>query len=148
MGLKNKDGVDIADVWKDGVKTYLGMMMHGFPNVFMVYTPQAPTALSNAPTILECQTDFACDTINAITATGATLIEPTRAAEEEWKAEMNAMNAYTLYQYTDSWWTGANIPGKKAENMTYVMGIDTYERQCREKMAGWQGFDVVPAATA
>jgi cation diffusion facilitator CzcD-associated flavoprotein CzcO len=52
MGLKSKDGIDIKDVWKDGVKTYLGMMMHGFPNAFMLYSPQAPTALSNGPTII------------------------------------------------------------------------------------------------
>lgn len=52
MGLKSKDGVDIKDVWKDGVRTYLGMMFHGFPNAFMVYSPQAPTALSNGPTII------------------------------------------------------------------------------------------------
>jgi cation diffusion facilitator CzcD-associated flavoprotein CzcO len=52
MGLKSKDGVDIKDVWADGVRTYLGMMMNGFPNAFMVYSPQAPTALSNGPTII------------------------------------------------------------------------------------------------
>jgi cation diffusion facilitator CzcD-associated flavoprotein CzcO len=52
MGLKSKDGTDIKDVWKEGVSTYLGMMMRGFPNAFMVYSPQAPTALSNGPTII------------------------------------------------------------------------------------------------
>ena len=52
MGLKSKDGVDIRDVWSDGVRTYLGMMFAGFPNAFMVYSPQAPTALSNGPTII------------------------------------------------------------------------------------------------
>lgn len=52
MGLKNKDGVDMKDVWQDGVRTYMGIMMNGFPNAFMVYTPQAPTALANGPTII------------------------------------------------------------------------------------------------
>jgi cation diffusion facilitator CzcD-associated flavoprotein CzcO len=52
MGLMSKDGVDIKDVWKDGIRTYLGMMFNGFPNAFMVYSPQAPTALSNGPTII------------------------------------------------------------------------------------------------
>jgi hypothetical protein len=60
---------------------------------------------------------------------------------------MNAMVKYTLFQYTDSWWNGSNIPGKKAENMTYIAGIDNYELECRAKMVGWKGFDVVsPAA--
>jgi cation diffusion facilitator CzcD-associated flavoprotein CzcO len=52
MGLKSKEGIDLKDVWDDGVKTYLGMMIHGFPNAFMVCSPQAPTALSNGPTVI------------------------------------------------------------------------------------------------
>lgn len=52
MGLKNKNGVELAELWKDGINTYLGIMMSGFPNLFMAYTPQAPTALSNGPTIV------------------------------------------------------------------------------------------------
>ncbi|PSN64773.1 FAD/NAD(P)-binding domain-containing protein [Corynespora cassiicola Philippines] len=145
MGLKSKDGVDIKDVWADGVRTYLGMMMHGFPNAFIVYSPQAPTALSNGPTILEAQTDFVCDAVAALRKQGVRAIEPTREAEDEWKAGMNAMIKYTLYPYTNSWWNTSNIPGKKAENQTYIGGIDGYEAQCREKMAGWKGFEVSAA---
>ncbi|OAK94799.1 FAD/NAD(P)-binding domain-containing protein [Phaeosphaeriaceae sp. SRC1lsM3a] len=143
MGLKSKDGVDIKEVWKDGVRTYLGMMFHGFPNAFMVYSPQAPTALSNGPTIIECQCDFAVDTIKAMRAEGSKAIEPTREAEDEWKAGMNAVVAHTLYPYTNSWWNTANIPGKAVENQTYILGIDKYEAQCREKMTDWKGFQVV-----
>ncbi|KAF2687658.1 FAD/NAD(P)-binding domain-containing protein [Lentithecium fluviatile CBS 122367] len=146
MGLKSKDGVDIKDVWKDGVRTYLGMMMHGFPNAFMVYSPQAPTALSNGPTILECQTDLVCDTIQALRKQGARAIEPTREAEDEWKRGMNAMVEHTLYPYTNSWWNTSNVPGKKAENQSYIGGINNYEAQCREKMAGWKGFEVLGQA--
>lgn len=96
MGLRSKDGVDIADVWRDGVRTYLGMMVHGFPNAFIVYSPQAPTALSNGPTILECQTSFVCDAIQSLRAQGVTTIEPTREAEDEWKRGMDAMVEYVL----------------------------------------------------
>jgi cation diffusion facilitator CzcD-associated flavoprotein CzcO len=91
LGIKNKDGIDIKDVWADGVKTYLGIMMHGFPNAFMVYSPQAPTALSNGPTILEAQTDFICDTINQLRKQGKKSIEATTEAEDEWRDGMNAM---------------------------------------------------------
>lgn len=91
MGLKNKEGVDIKDVWASGVRTYLGMCMAGFPNAFMVYTPQAPTALSNGPTIIECQTDWICDTIKALNAQGVKVLEARPDAEEEWKTSMNAM---------------------------------------------------------
>jgi hypothetical protein len=52
---------------------------------------------------------------------------------------------YTLYPFTNSWWNGSNIPGKKTQNMTYIGGIDNYEKQCREKMEGWKGFEIVAA---
>ncbi|KAH7081972.1 hypothetical protein BKA63DRAFT_223596 [Paraphoma chrysanthemicola] len=143
MGLMSKDGKDIKEVWSDGVRTYLGMMMAGFPNAFMVYSPQAPTALSNGPTIIECQCDFAVDTIKSMRAEGTKVIEPKLEAEEEWKAGMNAMVEHTLYPFTDSWWNTSNIPGKKAENQSYILGINNYEATCRDKMTGWKGFDVV-----
>jgi hypothetical protein len=73
-------------------------------------------------------------------------IEATREAEDEWKASMNAVWTRTLYPHTDSWWNTANIPGKKAENQNYILGIGTYEAQCRDKLDGWKGFDVVPGA--
>jgi hypothetical protein len=60
---------------------------------------------------------------------------------------MNAMVQYTLYPYTDSWWNTANIPGKKAENQNYILGLSTYEAQCREKMTGWKGFNVLREQT-
>jgi len=145
MGLKNKDGVDIKDLWNDGVHTYLGMLISGFPNTFMVYSPQAPTALSNGPTILECQVDFAIEAITKLEKENAKSIEPKVSAEAEWKTQINTMNDYTLFPLTSSWWTGGNIPGKKAENMTYIGGIDLYEKTCREKLTGWEGFNVVYA---
>ncbi|KNG45057.1 hypothetical protein TW65_08128 [Stemphylium lycopersici] len=143
MGLKSKDGVDIKDVWSNGVRTYLGVTMHGFPNAFMVYSPQSPTTLSNGPTIIECQCDFVCDTIKTLVSQGRTVIEPTRQAEEEWKAGMDAMIKHTLLPFTNSWWNTSNIPGKKADNQTYILGINSYEKHCRETMKGWKGFDVV-----
>jgi hypothetical protein len=76
-------------------------------------------------------------------ADGFLAIEPTRDAENEWKADMNAAVQHTLYPLTDSWWNTGNVPGKKVENQLYIMGIKNYESQCREKMAkGWEGFDV------
>lgn len=146
MGLKNKDGVDLKDLWSNGLNTYLGITISGFPNAFMAYTPQAPTALSNGPTIIEAQVETIVDMVSKLEAEGAKRIEPKRQAEEEWKTTLDTMSKHTLIPYTDSWWNGANIPGKKAENMIYVAGINTYEKQLRETMDGWQGFDVVTAA--
>lgn len=146
MGLKNKDGKELADLWKDGISTYLGITISGFPNLFMAYTPQAPTALSNGPTIIECQIETIVDMISKLESEKAQTIEPQRKAEVEWKEMLGAMSKHTLIPYTDSWWNGANIPGKKSENMIYVAGINMYEKQMRETFDGWKGFDVVTAA--
>ena len=89
-------------------------------NMFMAYTPQAPTALSNGPTIIEAQVETIVDMIAKMETEKLQTIEPQKAAEAEWKATLDAMSKYTLIPYTDSWWNGANIPGKKAENMIYV----------------------------
>ncbi|RMZ66139.1 Cyclopentanone 12-monooxygenase [Pyrenophora seminiperda CCB06] len=138
MGLKSKDGVDIKDIWKDGIRTYLGMMVHGFPNAFMVYAPQAPNALVNGPTIIECQCDFVCDTIMSLGKNR--IIEPTREAEDGWKEGIDAAVSRTLYPHTNSWWNTSNVPGKKAEKQLYILGISNYEKQCRETVADWKGF--------
>lgn len=145
MGLKNKDGIDIKDLWADGVLTYLGITISGFPNCFMAYTPQAPTALSNGPTIIEAQIETIVDFIKKMEAEGVKSIEPKQEAQLEWKYMLNEMSKHTLFPFTDSWWNGSNIPGKKAENMNYIAGINTYEQQCRATMDGWKGFDVVKA---
>lgn len=55
---------------------------------------------------------------------------------------MNTMVEYTLFTYTNSWWNTSNIPGKKAENQNYILGIPTYEKECREKLEKWQGFEI------
>lgn len=76
---------------------------------------------------------------------GAKSIDAKHEAQIEWKKMVEETANYTLIPQTTSWWNGGNIPGKKAEGMSYVMGIEVYEKQCRETMEGWKGFDVVKA---
>ena len=165
MGLKNKEGVDIKQYWADGVKSYLGMAINGFPNAFMAYTPQAPTALSNGPTIIETQCDFIASLISSLHSKNIKSIQPTAAAQVEWQALIDMMNKHTLFPLTSSWWTGGNIPGKKAQMLTYPAGImvsqplssvtpvfgslggnansrQMYEAQCKETLGEFKGFDV------
>lgn len=123
MGLKNKDGLDIKDYWADGIKSYLGMTIHGFPNAFMCYTPHAPTALSNGPTIIEAQTDFIAAAISGMQTKKIKTLQPSSQAQEEWQALINMMNEHTLFPLTNSWWSGGNIPGKKVQMLTYPGGI-------------------------
>ncbi|KAI1625745.1 hypothetical protein EDD37DRAFT_316725 [Exophiala viscosa] len=142
MGLKNREGKDIAEVWKDGIRTYLGMTFHGFPNTFMVYSPHAPTALSNGPTIIEAQCDWVVSAIEKLEKEKAKTMEPKRDAEDSWDAMIDAMNKPTLFPLTNSWWNRATIPGQKVQILTHPGGIEMYEGQIKEKLEGWQGFEV------
>ncbi|KIW30415.1 uncharacterized protein PV07_06159 [Cladophialophora immunda] len=143
MGLKNKDGIDIKQVWEDGISTYMGIFCHGFPNAFFIATAQAPTALSNNPTIIETQVDLLAEAIAKLEAEGGKSVEATTSAEEGWGQLITQMNEHTLFPLTDSWWTRGNIPGKKAQPLTFLGGINLYEQICREKLQDWHGFEVV-----
>lgn len=147
MGLKNRDGVDIRDYWKNGIRAYLGTTMAGFPNTYMVYTPLSPVALSNGTTVIEAQCDFAIAAIRKVldSQQGAQKIKSIEAlpeAEDEWAAYVSAQNAPTLFPLTESWWTGANIPGKKPQMLTYLLGLGTYNKEIRERLDQLEGFDV------
>lgn len=148
MGLKNRDGVDLREYWKNGIRAYLGMTTAGFPNAFMTYTPYAPTALSNGTTIIEAQCDFAANAIRKILESerdgGHKIrsIEALPEAEDEWAAYVEEQNAPTLFPLTESWWTGANIPGKKSQMLTYLNGLEQYEKESKERLDRLEGFAV------
>lgn len=148
MGLKNRDGIDIKDYWRNGIRAYLGMTTAGFPNAFMTYTPYAPTALSNGTTIIEAQCDFAVAAIAQVLDSEQEghrpikYIETVPEAEDEWAAYIEEQNAPTLFPLTESWWTGANTPGKKAQMLTYLNGLEQYEKEARERLSRFEGFAV------
>ncbi|KAJ3534377.1 hypothetical protein NM208_g5205 [Fusarium decemcellulare] len=142
MGLKNKDGIDIKDIWRDGVRTYMGICMNGFPSAFIVYSPQAPTAFSNGPTIIECQCDLVFNVIEKLEKDKSRSFEPTSTAEDEWKDLITTMIKGTVYGVTDSWWNGGNIPGKKPDVLSFAGGINQYEKICQERIDGWHGITV------
>jgi hypothetical protein len=73
---------------------------------------------------------------------GLASIEPTEEAEQQWRARIVDTGAKTLFAETDSWWTGANVPGKKKEFLTYIEGIGQYEPEVRATLEGWKGFEV------
>ncbi|MGI4852104.1 MAG: hypothetical protein ACRYGR_09210 [Janthinobacterium lividum] len=94
---------------------------------------------------MECQVDFVVDTIAKLEQENVKSIEPSHDAEVEWKEMINSTNDQTLFPFTSSWWTGGNIPGKKAESMSYVGGLDKYEKDCRATMESWKGFEIIQA---
>ncbi|OAL39451.1 hypothetical protein AYO20_01321 [Fonsecaea nubica] len=145
MGLRDVNGLDMKERWKDGVRTHLGMTCPGFPNMFMVYSPQAPTALANGTTIVEVQGDWVVSTILKMKKEGILTIEAKPDAAEKWAADIQEMNEKTLFPLTNSWYMGANIPGKKREQLNYLAGLNVYEQACKEAQKQWTGFETVLA---
>ncbi|KAI0140520.1 hypothetical protein GGR57DRAFT_488027 [Xylariaceae sp. FL1272] len=143
MGLRGKDGIDLKERWKEGVSTYLGLLAGGCPNMFMIFGPQASTAFANAPLFIEMQGDIIADLLVKLRDQNVETIEPKPAAEKKWNQIVQGMNDATLFHLSEnSWYMGANIPGKKVEQLNYLGGIAPYQAACRDALKDWSDFDV------
>ncbi|NND76121.1 MAG: alpha/beta hydrolase fold domain-containing protein [Ilumatobacter sp.] len=141
VDIEGRDGVALAERWADGPKTYLGLMTVGFPNLFMITGPQSPSVLSNMAVSIEQHVDWVCDTIGQLRDKGYDVIEPTPAAENGWVQHTNDFADITLFPQANSWYMGANVPGKPRVVLPYVGGVDRYRRTCDEVVAeGYVGF--------
>lgn len=140
MGVKDQNRVPLAEKWKDGVLTHLGIMIPDAPNLFMVYGPQAPTSLANGPPFIEMEVDWICDAIEKMQKEGLSSIVPTQKAAEEWRDHVAEVSQYTLYPKTDSWYMGSNIPGKRREPLVYLGGMQRWWKTCKDALAHWDGF--------
>ncbi|WP_420749756.1 flavin-containing monooxygenase [Rhodococcus sp. O3] len=143
MGIVGRDGERLEDKFAGGPRTYLGLMMHKFPNLFLVTGPQSPSVLYNMPLAIEDHVDFATDAIAHLRERGLDTIEPTLEAEDTWVEHCAELAAATLMPNTDSWYMGANIPGKPRVCMVYLGGAPTYRARCAEVVErGYEGFDL------
>ncbi|KAH7357523.1 hypothetical protein BKA66DRAFT_244032 [Pyrenochaeta sp. MPI-SDFR-AT-0127] len=146
-GLKNIDitGVHsqkLSDKWKNGTKTYLGMSVSGFPNMFFTYGPQAPTALCNGPTCAELQGEWIVKMIQNMSSSGKKEIEATLAVEQEWVEDIGKLANASLLPRTKSWYMGDNIPGKPREPLVYLGGVPAYYKTLSEVAAAdYKGFE-------
>ncbi|KAK4944026.1 hypothetical protein LTR10_016547 [Elasticomyces elasticus] len=145
IGLVDRDGVPLNEKWKTGTYTYLGLMIDRMPNMFMVYSPQAPTSLSNGPPIIEIQIDWIAAAIKKMQEEGVKSIDPKFEASKKWREDIQSMNDKTLYPETNSWYMGANVPGKPREQLIYLEGVDEYNRVTTAALNRWDGFDVQEA---
>jgi len=145
IDLVGIDGARLADEWKDGVKTYLGMMVPGYPNMFHMYGVHGPTLFSNGPTTIEIQAQWISLCIKKMERDGLSRINPTASASADWKAGIEEASNMTLFPTTMSTYMGGNTPGKKFEQMNYASGVPQYARVTREALDSWKGFETVKA---
>lgn len=106
LGLVDTDGFALEEKWEKGTYTYMGLMVPKLPNLFMVYSPQAPTPLANGPAVIETQVDWIAEAIRKMQEQGIERIEAQESAAEEWRAVVQGTSDRTLFKGTESWYTG------------------------------------------
>jgi len=143
LNITGRDGLTLARKWSEGARTYLGLASHGFPNLFMITGPQSPSVLSNMPVSIEQHVDWITDCLRRLDERGVERIEPTLAAEDAWVAHHQEVTAATLLPRANSWWVGANIPGKPRGLYPYVGGVGVYRGICDDVAAkDYEGFEL------
>ena len=142
IDIRGRDGVALRDVWAAGPRTYLGLQIAGFPNLFTVTGPGSPSVLVNMPVAIEQHVEWITACIAHLRARGLARIEPTPAAVDGWVAHANeAANATLLPKVKHSWYLGANVPGKPRVFMPYAGGMARYRAICAKVAAdGYEGF--------
>ena len=141
IDIRGKEGLPLKEKWAEGPKTYLGLSSAGFPNMFMITGPGSPSVLSNMPVSIEQHVEWIADTIDDMNERGLDLIEADPQAEADWVAHVNEIASMTMFPLADSWYLGANIPGKPRVFMPYSGGVGAYREKCDEVRANdYEGF--------
>ena len=141
VDITGRNGVSLKDKWAHGPTTYLGLMNAGFPNLFTLTGPGSPSVLSNMMVSIEQHVDWVADCLASQRSLGLRTIEPTAAAEAGWVTHVNDCANITLFPTANSWYMGANVPGKPRVFLPYVGGVDAYRKACDEVVArGYLGF--------
>jgi cyclohexanone monooxygenase len=140
VDIRGRAGRTLHEVWRDGPRTYLGLTVSGFPNLFAVTGPGSPSVLSNMAVSIEQHVDWITDCLVFLRTNGYDVIEATAEAEAAWVAHVSELGDQTLFPLANSWYVGANVPGKPRVFMPYL-GVGTYAQKCNEvAAAGYEGF--------
>jgi cation diffusion facilitator CzcD-associated flavoprotein CzcO len=143
LNLKGRGGRTLDQEWVNGPRSYLGISVAGFPNLFTITGPQSPSVLSNMPVSIEQHVEWVTDCIDTIRQTGKATIEATPEAQEQWVAHVNEIVNMTLMTSANSWYMSANIAGKPRAFLPYLApeGVGGYRKKCDEVAAkGYEGF--------
>jgi cyclohexanone monooxygenase len=146
VDIRGRGGLTLAQKWQAGPRTYLGLMANAFPNLFMITGPGSPSVKSNMLMSIEQHVDLVTDTLVHLREHAMRVIEPELDAEDEWVDHVQEVANATLFPRANSWYMGANIPGKPRLFMPYIGGVGRYRRICEEVVAdGYRGFTVEAA---
>jgi cation diffusion facilitator CzcD-associated flavoprotein CzcO len=141
LDIQGTKSGNIADHWKNGLSTSMGISIATFPNMFFLYGPQAPTAFSNGPSCTQFQAEFVEEAMKRLQKDGITRFEATAESEKDWCNRMNEKWDKTLFPLAKSWYNGSNIPGKRVEPLNWAGGmveyVDSLHKSLENNYQGW-----------
>ena len=141
MDIRGAGGVPLRSAWAAGAQAYLGVAAAGFPNMFIITGPGSPSVFSNMVLSIEQHVEWVRDCIVWLRDHGHATIEPTVAAQSAWMEHVSEVANSTLFPQADSWYVGANIPGKPRVFTSYLAGCGPYRAKCDAvAAAGYEGF--------
>lgn len=147
IDIRGRDGQRLKDKWEAGPRTYLGLTSAGFPNLFMVTGPGSPSVLSNMPISIEQHVEMISGIVSHLDQNELELIEAEVGAEDAWVEHVNELAEPTMFMHANSWYLGANIPGKPRVFMPYAGGVGAYRLHCDKVVAnGYEGFTLSPGS--
>ncbi len=144
IDIVGRNARKLVEDWADGPRTYLGLGVDGFPNLFLVSGPGAPAVLANMVLHAEAHINWIADAIDYLDEHDVDAIEATTDAVDNWVAECNKRADATLFPKANSWYMGANVPGKPRVFMLFIGGFATYLDICADVAnAGYKGFSLL-----
>lgn len=132
IDIAGRNGRQLREKWSGGPTTYLGLATADFPNMFMITGPQSPSVLSNMPVSIEQHVEWISDFIEYLRERDIDVVDADPQAEVEWVQHVSDIADQTMYMLADSWYLGANIPGKPRVFMPYAGGVGPYRERCDE----------------
>ncbi|HMA88137.1 MAG TPA: NAD(P)/FAD-dependent oxidoreductase [Burkholderiales bacterium] len=140
IDIRGRGARALSEAWAGGPRSYLGLAVAGFPNLFTITGPGSPSVLTNMLVSIEQHVSWIADCIAQMSARGHATIEALPQAQDAWVAHVNAVADRTVYPLCNSWYLGANVPGKPRVFMP-LLGFPAYVKKCDEVVArGYEGF--------
>ncbi|MGW0640213.1 flavin-containing monooxygenase [Nocardia salmonicida] len=149
IDIRGRGGRLLRDKWANGPQVLLGLMSADFPNLFMVTGPTGPASFSNNVVVIEHDVEWITDCIGYLCANDIRTFEPKPDAESSWVQRVTEIVNGTLFENSESWYTGANVAGKARVLQAYLGGFDKYSALCAEASSNdYQSFDATAAVVA
>jgi cyclohexanone monooxygenase len=142
IDVRGRDGRRLGAEWAESPKAYLGLAVEGFPNLFTITGPGSPSVLTNMVTSIEHHVEFVTDLLEELRANGHRTVEADATAQDEWAEHVTSQaGPIVVHESCNSWYLGANVPGKTRSYMPYSAGLNVYMERCAEIVAeGYPGF--------